>query len=140
MRKRKVWRFYCEFCGRGGCSGGHVAKHERGCTANPNRECGMHPMIGDPQPPMNDLLKPLMSEKESGDWDWERAMDGLRYVASGCPACILAAIRQSGIQKHTAWDEEGHEHVPDLKFDFKKEKREFWNQYNEDQRASYDRY
>jgi hypothetical protein len=39
MKTKKVNRYYCDFCNRGGCSAAHMKKHERHCTANPEREC-----------------------------------------------------------------------------------------------------
>jgi hypothetical protein len=53
-------------------------------------------------------------------------VDRLRSTAGGCPACMLAAIIQSGIQ--TPPDETGPGfHV---EFDFKAEKQSFWQEVN----------
>ena len=64
--------------------------------------------------------------------DLEGRMRNLRALAQGCPGCILAGIRQSGIQKALYSDEYG---PPELNFDFKKELEEWWanaNQSRED--------
>ncbi len=138
MIKHKVWRFYCEFCGRGSCSGGHIAKHERGCTANPNRECGICKAAGLVQHPMKELIIALLSGKQltlSNAADYQSGMRALRNMTEDCPACILAAIRQSGIQRRADDWKEGDECPPDLKFDFKKELGEFWQEYQDDQDA-----
>jgi hypothetical protein len=77
-----VNRYYCDFCKKGGCSGGHIAKHERSCTRNPNRVCGVCREAHLEQKPTADLLAAL---KANG-------VEGVQAVASGCPACVMAAI------------------------------------------------
>jgi hypothetical protein len=52
----------------------------------------------------------------------------LREAASGCPACILAALRQAKIP---------YSESTDLAFDFKVELDKFWQTANEE-RASYE--
>jgi hypothetical protein len=49
----------------------------------------------------------------------------LREVAHNCPACILAALRQSGIQQ---FDGEGAPFEPD--FNFKSERDSVFSEYN----------
>jgi hypothetical protein len=49
-----------------------------------------------------------------------KGIDSLHDKVEGCPACILAVIRQKGIP------------VPATKFDFKKELNSFWSDYNDD--------
>lgn len=34
-------RYYCDYCKRAGGSRVHMEKHEKGCTNNPKRECGI---------------------------------------------------------------------------------------------------
>lgn len=41
MEKKKVWRYYCDFCKKSNCSGAAMSKHEKHCTSNPDRECRM---------------------------------------------------------------------------------------------------
>jgi hypothetical protein len=60
-----------------------------------------------------------------GDGD-EIGLKKLRELAQSCPACMLAAIRQSGIQ--SAPDDEGFGKSVD--FDFKKEKESFFSDIN----------
>jgi hypothetical protein len=92
MRRAQVWRYYCDFCKKSGCSGGHIAKHERGCTANPERVCGMCDLAHKAQQPMDVLIAALGAGDDLG-------MERLDVQADGCPACKLAAIRQSGLLK-----------------------------------------
>lgn len=110
MRRKKVWRYYCDHCNKGGCGAVAMAKHERRCTMNPNRECGFHidlEIINEPQVSVEDLRKVLVKEYEKvsnmtciGDLesismeDLENINNALLDAANGCPACALAAIRQ----------------------------------------------
>jgi hypothetical protein len=53
-------------------------------------------------------------------------LDRLRDVAENCPVCILAAIRQSGIQD--SMDEEGSGHW--VEFNFKIELKAMMKEFN----------
>lgn len=55
----------------------------------------------------------------------------LRALAENCPACILAALRQS-----TAWSQ-SDPFNGDEPFDFKKESALFWNKVNSAKREFY---
>ena len=90
MRKIKKWRYYCDFCKKGGCSGGHIAKHERNCCSNPNRTCRMCLLISGETPDATPQMgsDKLVEAMERG------GLDELRLVAGGCPCCILAGIIQ----------------------------------------------
>jgi len=75
-------------------------------------------------------------------------MDALRKLAVDCPACILAAIRQSGLRDaaETAYrDGEGYligageEDGGWWSFDFKKEAAAFWSEVNSAEREAEDR-
>jgi hypothetical protein len=98
-----------------------MAKHERGCTMNPDRVCGLceYAIPSLQQKPIADLVACLACE----DDDLEAGMAKLRDLAQGCPGCILAAIRQSKIRDRYYDSEYGW---PDLKFDFKKELEAWW--------------
>lgn len=110
MKRKRVWRYYCEFCDKSGCHAGYLKKHERHCTNNPDRECGKCKIAGLNTKPVEELVEIL------GNGDTKN-VEKLRDATSGCPACMLAAIRQSGLQR-------GFEH-PDgefsVDFDFEKE-------------------
>lgn len=120
MRTKLINRYYCDFCKKAGCAKRWIAHHESRCTNNPNRVCGMCELDGDViQKPIAELSAAL----ESG------GIEGLRTAAEGCPACMLAAIRQSGINKVS---EDPEVPCPDvLFFDFKEECKTWWERYNE---------
>jgi len=133
MKKKKVWRYYCDFCGKGGCSGGAMAKHEKRCTMNPNRECGFHMdplnIIEETQIELDELRK-LIREAvlDSQEADTE-LVAALLDAAYGCPACVLAAIRQENATR-----DEGHQ-IHLTAFHYKEETerifgeaRERWNE------------
>ncbi len=141
MKKRQVWRYYCEFCGKASCSGGHMRRHEESCTANPERICRMHAnWIEEPQPTMASLLATIKAKRPgelvsfepySNDFHrqdmehaaaWASLMESLEEVAHGCPNCILAALRQSRIESYTT----GHAFVTGPIWDYKAVVLEFW--------------
>lgn len=114
MIKKRAWRYYCEYCGKSSGAGGHMSRHEKRCTANPNRRCGMCGRVGE----IGVLVKALGRADEAG-------VKVLRVEARDCPACMLAAIRQSGIQQ--GGDEEGFFRIP---FDYTREKNRYWTEHN----------
>jgi len=146
MNKKRVWRYYCEFCKKSGCSAGHIKHHEEHCTMNPMRKCGFCEYAGVDNVSIIDSLKalkqdiieykkihPFIKSTTIDTLDWRGnhetlemmvcysvPINNLRDATDGCPACMLAAIRQSGMHKH-------------IEFDFKKEKEMFWAGYNEAQ-------
>ena len=136
MKRVKKWRYYCEFCKKSGASGGHMARHEKSCTLNPDRVCRMckAPLDGwrEDQPEMVDMIKALdiavIDKHEVEDSEVytikneKEAVEALRDVANNCPACMLAALRQHG--------------YPFLfdSFSFKDEKERFWSDVNESDR------
>ena len=137
MRSKRITRtrYYCDFCEAAGLLKGFwrkdkATKHERGCTANPNRICGLCesavPKLE--QKPIAQLVACLGFDKD------EYGMKELRELCENCPACILAAIRQSEIQKHNneckRGDGEFMEWI-DLGFDFKAEYEAFWSAVND---------
>lgn len=137
MRSKRITRtrYYCDFCEASGRLKGFwtrpsITKHERGCTANPNRICGLCVTLAEShgiesaQKPIAALVGCLSLGK--GDF----GMKELRELAGDCPACILAAIRQSELQKSNP-SEEGWAPGLDFNFDFKSELQAFWNAQNE---------
>jgi hypothetical protein len=102
-----------------------MIKHERHCTMNPARSCRTCRLIDGGNGPDAEGLRALVAILPSGPtpgWGEEfvafmatvdAAIPKLREAAGGCPACMLAAIRQAGIP------------VPAIEgFDFKKEMAE----------------
>lgn len=138
MRTKRITRtrYYCDFCEASGLLKGfwtkpRAVKHERGCTANPNRVCGLCESAIPPkqQKPIAELVACLGLDKD------EYGMKELRELCDNCPACILAAIRQSEIQRYNSEQKRGDEDFIDwgihLAFDFKAEYQAFWNATNE---------
>ena len=125
MTRKQVWRYYCEHCKRSGCSGGHIRRHEESCTANPARICRFHETLDEGQPEMAELIAAV---REQGD-DAKGVMVALRAAADNCPACILAGLRQSGIQRE--WAERGDDgyEAPHIEFDFRAEVAQFWSDH-----------
>jgi hypothetical protein len=148
MIRKAVWQYQCEYCGKKKYSAGHMAKHEKHCTMNPNRKCGMCHLIGDggPQltgPEMVALLpdkkqfeKKMFRSKDEvngffGDSEWteypglreaviEKLRD-LRDKTDNCPACILSALRQSGINRYL---------IPGV-FEYELEKKDFFDELHD---------
>jgi hypothetical protein len=133
MRKAQRWRYYCDFCRKAGGSSHHLQRHERGCTANPNRVCG----FCDSNTPVAERVAILTAESGfKGLAKWQANMLLLREAVDQCPACILATIRQASIPMYdeddgietpcpTYWkDVTGVDAM--FGFDFKEEKRLWW--------------
>jgi len=134
MRKVKRWRYCCEFCKKSGGSGGHIQSHERGCTLNPNRRCGMCDISDRYQEPIEKLITIVKKhvhifkkEDEYGAMsigivgDCKTMLEELANETEHCPACMMAAIRQAGIP------------VPATGFDYKDAHKEFWLAHNDSQ-------
>lgn len=123
MRKVQRWRYYCDHCKKVGGSGFHMAKHEVGCTLNPDRKCGLCVHLsggwGEQLPDMLALFPDPEKFKRVESWDAGEDFGGagecewpddealraavhavlpkLREMTEDCPVCILAALRQKGI-------------------------------------------
>lgn len=123
MITKKVNRYYCEHCRKGGQSAGCIRRHEAGCTANTDRVCGMCAHARLQQKPLAELI-PHVAD---GEW----GIKELSNAVEGCPACILAAIRQSGINKNCSPEEY-------LWYDFKTAMTEWFQQQREDESAQHD--
>jgi hypothetical protein len=113
MRTKRVNRYYCDFCRKAGQSKHHLQKHESRCTLNPNRVCGVCKMLERHTRPMAELIALLPA------WNDPQTPDDVPDI-NNCPACILAAIRQSGAAVWAAGD-----------FDFTKEMKVIWDDINE---------
>lgn len=89
--------FYCDHCGRHRLSRRAIADHEPTCTLNPARACKWH---ASPEPDDSvdaGALAVALRERAplaKGDVEW------LRAQVDECPACVLAALRQSGVEYH----------------------------------------
>jgi hypothetical protein len=132
MKKTRVWRYNCDFCGKRGYSAGHMKHHEEVCTMNPNRICGMCRHSGFEQKPIKELISALQEDVKAQKFIpttspyhlEELILDNIRLLTD-CPACILSAIRQGFIQGYDI-DEDGVSAFY-VKFDYKKECEKFWS-------------
>lgn len=139
VRKAQRWRYYCDFCKKAGGSAGHMTRHERGCTANPNRVCGVCAQAEAAPEPLAKLVEFVRSKMV---WDKhvpedcepyahldKEMTEELRRLADGCPVCMLAALRQSKA------------YPPSGAFDMKAELKSLWNEINSQKQAqSHDYY
>ena len=145
MITKKVNRYYCEFCKKAGGSASWISRHEKVCTLNPNRVCGVCKMDHGEysqneaeQKPIGELLAilPDTSSFKVKEIDFEtgkqyeywhddltvavnEVLPKLRKASGNCPACIMAALRQKGIPVTMVTD-----------FDFKAEMQEIWDNIN----------
>lgn len=83
MRSALRTRYYCDHCGKGSGSPSYMRRHESGCTANPQRICGMRRAAGLPQVPASELTATLQAE----------GFAAMCAAANNCPACILSVLR-----------------------------------------------
>jgi len=124
MKQQRVTRTRCEcdHCGKVNHSPAHMAKHERHCTRNPDRECGF---CGDPnRTPTPEIAQELLQlavrdTRFSYLVNSDDVIEKLIDLTEGCPACALAAMRLSGL----------YEDLPcDL---YKKLKEDWWDAEND---------
>ncbi len=125
---KRVNRYYCEHCRKGGCSSASMRKHEAACTKNPTRVCNMCNAAKLQQKPIEVLLFAYLYDVNHGKaiFGTESRVDLVEVtptktmeVAEGCPACVLAAIRQHNEDGIVAM------------FDFGKAKDAFWQDVND---------
>ena len=142
MRKKMVWRYWCDFCGKGGCSAGHMAAHEKHCTLNPQRECRVckHVRPRGTRINLSELVE--MAKRETPTEAEAKALaDELMDEAYQCPMCVYAAIRQADRlhDEHTesgpvdpVWGPKIEVSRHAIPFDLKAEMASFWKAANED--------
>jgi len=132
MREKRVMRYWCDYCNKGGCQKAAMLRHEEHCTLNPQRKCrvcneahnfggsGLAKLVLIAKNDSESLaelgydLPPLTTNKE--------LVDELKDAADGCPVCVFSALRQAGkigIDKVTKED-----------FDLNKELADFWREKN----------
>lgn len=130
--------YYCDHCDKKGLVALHIRKHEARCTNNPNRYCGVCESIGQlkfiverfkirftladnpllPINPHEDIYDPSLNYDEKlVTWVREPiTLQEIRKSVDDCPACLLAVLRQTGLNMH-------YFHLD--KFDFKKELQDY---------------
>ena len=137
MKTKRVLRYWCDYCNKGGQSKHAMMIHEKHCTMNPERECRVCGLIGNNTDEHNpaELAKLLPSvinqpnewghNQPAPDGDIKQALKELRNACDGCPACILAALRQAGIPPWATFEI----------FDFKKEMKSILDDVNEERHS-----
>jgi hypothetical protein len=130
MKTKTKKVYYCDFCKKHSLRS--LAKHEKYCTGNADRECRLCDRRKDTTPKLKVLIRyfkrqmyiPPKTESGSIPADQikqpklEDIMDKVDY----CPACALAIIRGCKLQ-----------HYPfSLNFDYKKEIENWWSEKNKE--------
>ena len=125
MRTAMRPRYYCDHCNKGNGSPSAMKRHERGCTLNPARVCGMCAALvdegGEAAAPPDELKRVLEAE----------GFQAMCEAANGCPACILTVLRpinwhdeetgRSGV----AGPQDGRE-----SWQYSKAKADWWAEFN----------
>lgn len=123
MRSVMRMRHYCDHCKKSTGTKPAMVKHEKGCTANPVRVCGICNLMGEVQKPIEELL---IAASEG--------FNALVAACHGCPCCILAVDRQENPTNDPllfrGWD---HPSMTERgSWDFKTAMKQFWIDYNEE--------
>lgn len=118
--------YYCDHCKRHGLSRYAMEQHELRCTMNPVRECRWNTPRDHVRFSAEELVTAMRerSPLKKDDIDW------LHDEVDGCPACMLAALRQSGLEYH--YLEDGYH------WDYKEEVERFRDYEREE--AKYDQW
>jgi ribosomal protein L37AE/L43A len=104
--------YYCEFCKKHGLSRNAMELHERVCTLNPNRTCRWNLKSGEHGEVDVPSLAGALHERAEAEGSLAQAdIDWLRDEVDGCPACMLASLRQSLVEGF-------HWHGSDRIFDY----------------------
>ena len=108
--------YYCDYCKKRYLHKGFAEKHEKHCTANPNRICRMCNVAGNEQKDLRKLLKKYELELTTPATDCEGDtipeltklsnddVTALQKDVGWCAACTLSVIRQLGAATLTEFD------------------------------------
>ena len=134
--------YYCDFCNKRSLSASHTKKHEKHCTKNPDRECGLCKQNIDLKPLIEKYsnryeIVEHISKYEGLDFEnieFKWIGEPVKYQqilndVEGCPVCALAVVRLSGLSDCEVnrdefdypyvkelkiwWDEENSQHSED---------------------------
>src|ERR1035437_308229 len=87
--------YYCEYCGRHRLSAAAIKGHEPGCTLNPRRVCGWHEKEWKHRA---GVLARWVRLSAVDRYATKEIIASIHDEVEGCPACMLAALRQSGVE------------------------------------------
>ena len=128
MRSRKVTAHYCDHCNKRGFQIPAMEKHEKTCTANTDRECGMCEWVEVNDGQEKHGLSVIELSEIVGDGSNE-GLRRLRDASNDCPACMLAAVRYT--HNHKTFMTEEHPLLGSVEcsvyvnFDWRVEKEKF---------------
>ncbi len=91
MKKRKCWRYTCDYCKKSGCSASAMTGHESRCFGNPNRHCTMC----ESQWPRPELLAMIDGVADLTEDQLSSRVEELEKAAEFCPACVVSAWKQA---------------------------------------------
>lgn len=139
MKTVKKTVHYCEFCNKKGFQAPAMLKHERHCTMNPARECGMCAAAGVVPERIATWLVLVEHLPKMTRTEFESTVRGF---VNGCPACLLALVRQGKldlVECTIDLDKSGFGEIisPFAEFDFKKESAAFFQRIRDAELDSY---
>lgn len=136
MKTIKKNVYYCDFCKKKGLSASAMAKHEKHCTGNVNRDCRMCGFGLDYQKIIDRLTPAVKQVPEMGHPFGDKAtgvlkeiMDDIHDEVEGCPACCLTILRKLGSFLPVV--------SPSFQFDYKKEVASWWAERNAEDAPDY---
>lgn len=133
--------YYCDFCKTHKLSAGGMKNHERGCTINPGRKCGISWCGATPDEALiKETTEYIVNDlQKSGDIDGDFMYAGIptEYIKglvdkTECAVCTLAIVR---LARKAAMDE-GVSYVT-WEWSFKDEAKRLFDEQNEMARESY---
>ncbi|MDD4921768.1 MAG: hypothetical protein PHS30_04715 [Bacteroidales bacterium] len=141
MKTVKKNVYYCDFCNKRMLSKGAMNTHEKHCTSNINRECrmcGNRIQFKEEADKLKERYKLITYREEWGECEkieWigkPIIIEELFDICEGCPACVLSLLKASGLT-HPIFHNE-------IKFDYKKEKSDWWIAVDADKRMDFNTY
>lgn len=134
MKTVKKNVYYCDFCKKKGLSAPVIARHEKHCTANPDRECKPCKESRDIKT-FIEKLKSRFEIKETIDqytgftnqeviWKgYPITLIEILEFTDECPNCTLAVLRQTKLNYS----------VFNLKYDYQTSLKEWWKEKNNEE-------
>lgn len=89
MRSKRVTRYYCDHCARGGFKAPAMARHEQVCFSNPTREC---PECGEKKTDVKANSEFLKAQSKYPSLSEAGAIEATREHVHNCPACLMSAV------------------------------------------------
>jgi len=127
IKLKKV--YYCDFCKKHGLVSWAIKKHEKHCTLNPDRECGLCKKKGVNKKGIKFIqkaFKEMTSHRIDGSInakDVKKFEDAVKELSDEleCPVCVFSVLRQSEIEM--SWGN----------YDFKEEMKKYWEEEAEEE-------